>query len=88
MKRRNKLKIGVMDLILVILALFLLVYITVMVYVFVRVGAEPSALTYSVFGAATGELGIMGWIKSSKNKAAAKDHPETMPVEQRRPGEG
>lgn len=65
--RRRK-KIGVMDLILIIVAIVLVSYTVANLIIFLRVGSEPSTLTTCVFAAATGELGVMGWIKNTKDR--------------------
>lgn len=65
--RRRK-KIGVMDLILIIVAIVLVSYTVATLIIFVRVGSEPSTLTTCIFAACTGELGVMGWIKNTKDR--------------------
>ena len=57
-----------MDVVLVLLAVVLIAYIVANLIIFVAVGSEPSTLTACVFGVATGELGIMGWIKNTKDR--------------------
>lgn len=84
--RRRK-KIGVMDLILIIVATVLVSYTVANLIIFLRMGSEPSTLTTCVFAAATGELGVMGWIKNTKDRQRERkwekeDHAQTEKEEQ------
>lgn len=67
-RKKPRKKTGVMDLILIIVAIVLIAYTVACLIIFVRVGLEPSTLTTCVFAAATGELGVMGWIKHNKDR--------------------
>jgi hypothetical protein len=71
MKRRIK----TLDLILALIGAILLVYTTVVLILFAQTGQEPSALTYSLFGALTGEAGFCGWIKQAKLKQQNEAKP-------------
>ena len=61
-------KMKTMDLILVIVGLMLLAFTVVMIVLFVQTGAEPSTLETCVFAALGGECGVMGWIKTTKER--------------------
>lgn len=63
---RNKL--GTMDRILVILGIFLLCFVIAMTVIFVVCGSIPDTLVTCVFGICGIEGGVMGWIKTSKQK--------------------
>lgn len=54
--------------VLVFLAIFLLIFITTMIVIFIRQGAVPDTLIACVFAASTGELSVLGWIKTTKEK--------------------
>ena len=61
---------GTMDRILVLEAVFLVAYTVADVVVFWHTGSEPATLTGCVFGVCGLENGVMGWIKTNKDKAA------------------
>lgn len=63
-------KMGVMDKVLIFEAVVLIVYTAADLVVFWHVGAEPYTLTACVFGVCGLENGVMGWIKTNKDKAA------------------
>lgn len=64
----KKTKLGTMDRILVILGIFLLCFVIAMTVIFVVCGSTPDTLITCVFGICGVEGGVMGWIKTSKNK--------------------
>ena len=64
----QKKKLGTMDLILLILGIFLLCFVIAMTVIFVICGSIPDTLVTCVFGICGIEGGVMGWIKTSKNK--------------------
>ena len=61
-------KQGVMDRILILIAILLITFIVVMIWIFCRYMAIPDTLCTCVFAACTGELGFMSFIQNSKNK--------------------
>ena len=63
---RKKLK--TMDIILVVMAVLLVAFTLKMILVFVQTGAIPDTLCTCVFAALGGECGVMGWIKTTKDK--------------------
>ena len=65
-KKRRKL--GTMDWILVLIGLFLVIFTTYMVILFREYGMIPDTLVSCVFATLAGECGIMGWIKTSKER--------------------
>lgn len=67
-RRSRKQPMGTMDRILVVLAVFLLFFIATMVVLFVRYQSIPDTLCNCVFAACGAEGGIMGWIKTTKEK--------------------
>lgn len=63
-------KMGVMDKVLILEAVILVTYTVADLAVFWHTGAEPTTLTACVFGVCGLENGVMGWIKTNKDKAA------------------
>jgi len=61
-------KIGVMNFILIIIGIVLMVFTITMIDLFKTYGQIPDTLVTAVFGALAGECGIMGWIKTNKEK--------------------
>lgn len=57
-----------MDLILVIVGVSLLVFTIVMIQLFKVYGTVPDTLITCVFATLGGECGIMGWIKTTKDR--------------------
>jgi len=83
-RRMNK--VGVMDKVLILEAVILVAYTVADLAVFWHTGAEPTTLTACVFGVCGLENGILGWIKTNKDKAAeaAKTNgsgPQAAPAE-------
>ncbi|MCD7891625.1 MAG: hypothetical protein LUG26_07770 [Ruminococcus sp.] len=60
--------IGVMDIILIIVGASLLLFTISMIQLFREYGAVPDTLVTCVFAALSGECGIMGWIKTTKER--------------------
>ena len=65
-----KKKMGTMDKVLVLEAILLISYTVADLVVFWHTGAEPYTLTGCVFAVCGLENGVMGWIKTNKDKAA------------------
>lgn len=61
---------GTMDKVLVLEAVVLILYTVADLVVFCHTGAEPYTLTGCVFAVCGLENGVMGWIKTNKDKAA------------------
>lgn len=59
---------GIMDKVLVFEAAVLILYTVADLAVFWHTGAEPSVLTSCVFGVCGLENGVMGWIKTNKDR--------------------
>lgn len=57
-----------MDVILVIIACFLFAFILVMIWLYYKTGGIPDTLCTCVFGICGGECGVMGWIKTTKER--------------------
>ena len=61
-------KIGAMDLILIIVGISILLFTLKMIDVFEKQGAVPDTLITCFFATVGGECGIMGWIKTNKDR--------------------
>ena len=64
----EKRSIKVMNLILVIVGISLLVFTIVMIQIFQMYGSVPDTLVICVYATLGGECGIMGWIKTTKDR--------------------
>ena len=65
MKKRQ---IRTMDIVLIIIAVFLLVFVAAMMWLYWRTGGIPDTLCTCVFATCGGECGVMGWIKTTKER--------------------
>ena len=61
-------RFGTMNLILVIIGITLLCFTIAMINLFKTYGTIPDTLVTCVFAVLGGECGVMGWIKTSKEK--------------------
>lgn len=59
---------GVMNVILLIVGISLFAFTIAMIQIFREYGAVPDTLVTCVFAALGGECGIMGWIKTTKDR--------------------
>lgn len=66
-------KTGIMDMVLVFEAVLLIAYTAAAMALFWHTGGEPSTLTACVFGVCGIENGVMGWIKTNKDRLAERD---------------
>lgn len=66
----NGKKVGTMDKVLILEAVILVAYAVADLAVFWHTGNEPATLTACVFGVCGLENGVMGWIKTNKDRAA------------------
>lgn len=57
-----------MDKILVIVAVLTVVFTVVMIWLYYRTGGVPDTLVGCWFAAIGGECGVMGWIKTTKER--------------------
>ena len=64
-----KKKMGTMDKVLILEGVILVAYTAADLAVFWHTGNEPATLTACVFGVCGFENGVMGWIKTTKEKA-------------------
>ena len=71
-RKPPKKKMGTMDKVLILEAVVLILYTAADLVVFWHTGNEPATLTACVFGVCGFENGVMGWIKTTKEKQAAE----------------
>ena len=62
-----------MDKILLVIGIFLLGFTVTMIWLFHTHYAVPDTLITCVFAATTGELGVMGWIKTTKDRKRERE---------------
>lgn len=65
---KEKKSVRTMDIILAVIAVFLLLFIVVMIWLYYQTGAIPDTLCTCVFAVCGGECGVMGWIKTTKER--------------------
>lgn len=66
--------VGIMDRILVFIAVLLLVFTAAMIVIYVKTGGIPDTLCTCVFSVCGGECGVMGWIKTNKDKQCDREY--------------
>ena len=71
--KTNIKKLGTMDLILIIVGFLLISFTIVMILLFKLYGSTPDTLITCVFAALAGECGIMGWIKTTKERRKERE---------------
>lgn len=64
----KKKKAGVMNIALIILLIITLIFTGIMIYLFMQYQAVPDTLITCFFAVAGGECGVLGWIKTAKEK--------------------
>ncbi len=64
----EKKKLKTMDLILIIVGIATVAFIVTMVILYARTGGIPDTLCTCFFAVIGGECGIMGWIRTSKER--------------------
>ena len=67
-RRKKKQPIKTMDVILVVVAVLLTSFTITMIVIFKETGMIPDTLCTCVFAALGGECGVMGWIKTTKDR--------------------
>ena len=68
MEKNQRKPIGTMNIVLIFIALVLLVFVAVMIWLYYHTGGIPDTLVTCVFAACGGECGVMGWIKTTKDR--------------------
>ena len=66
--KRKKKRIGTMDLILLLVFICLVFFTVTMIRLFQVYGSVPDTRVTCVFATLGGECGILGWIKTNKDK--------------------
>lgn len=83
----DKRKMGAMDKILILEGAILITYTVVDMWIFYKTGSEPTTLTMCVFTVCGVENGVMGWIKTTKEKQTATTETTTTATETVDPAE-
>lgn len=65
MKKKD---IRTMDIVLAVMAIFLIMFVGILLVIYYRTGGIPDTLCTCVFAICGGECGIMGWIKTTKER--------------------
>lgn len=71
---RKKKGLGTMDIILIIVFAALVIFTVEMIREFRLYGSIPDTLCTCVFAALGGECGIMGWIKTTKERKREREY--------------
>lgn len=66
--KKSRKPIGTMNVALVIVCIAAVVFTAVMIYLFMMVGSIPDTLCTCVFAVLGGECGVLGWIKTTKER--------------------
>ena len=66
--KKQKQQMRTMDFILVVVGILLISFTIAMIILFKKYGSVPDTLITCVFASLAGECGIMGWIKTTKEK--------------------
>lgn len=61
-------KKSTMNVVLVVVAFFVVVFTAAMIWLYYRTGSIPDTLCTCVFALCGGECGVMGWIKTTKER--------------------
>lgn len=67
-KSRQRKKIGMMNIILLVIGVILLSFTVTMIIIYVFTGSVPDTLITCVFATLGGECGAMAWIKTTKER--------------------
>ena len=74
MDEAEKKRIRTMDVILIVIAVFLLIFISLLLWMYYRTGGIPDTLCTCVFSVCGGECGVMGWIKTTKDRHLSRQY--------------
>ena len=66
-KEKQK-SLGMMDIVLIIVGIALVVFTAIMIWLFCAYGTIPDTLCSCVYATLGGECGILGWIKTTKER--------------------
>lgn len=68
-RKTKKSEVRTSNVVLVIMTILLILFTIRVLNIVEATGVEPGILIGSVFGAALGEAGILGWIKNTKTRS-------------------
>lgn len=66
--KKPKKSVGTMNIILAVVGICLLAFTAYMIEIYKAYGAVPDTLVTCVFACLGGECGVMGWIKTTKDR--------------------
>ena len=75
-KKRRKKSPGTMDIILFVIAVFILIFVGIMLWMYYKTGGIPDTLCTCVFALCGGECGVMGWIKTTKERYQERQYEQ------------
>ena len=67
-EKEQQKSIGMMDIVLIIVGIALVVFTAIMIWLFCAYGTIPDTLVTCVFATLGGECGVLGWIKTTKER--------------------
>ena len=84
MKKDNTKKIKTLTVVLIVLSILVVIFTAVMIWLYIKTGGIPDTLCGCFFAATTGEFGVMGWIRTTKDrKDKRKEELEDREYEER-----
>ena len=71
---KKKKGFGTMDFILIVVGVLLVIFTVTMIILFCTFGTIPDTLCTCVFAALGGECGVMGWIRTTKDRHRERNY--------------
>ena len=66
--QNEKKKVRTLNVVLIILGIAVGIFTVAMIQIYLKTGGIPDTLCRCFYGAATGEFGVMGWIRTTKDR--------------------
>ena len=66
--QNEKKKVRTLNVVLIILGIAVGIFTVAMIQIYLKTGGIPDTLCGWFYGAATGEFGVMGWIRTTKDR--------------------
>lgn len=66
--QNEKKKVRTLNVVLIILGIAVGIFTVAMIQIYLKTGGIPDTLCGCFYGAATGEFGVMGWIRTTKDR--------------------
>lgn len=74
MKKDNTKKIKTLTIVLIVLSILVTIFTAVMIWLYIKTGGIPDTLCGCFFAATTGEFGVMGWIRTTKDRDKRREY--------------